>query len=267
MNVFKEMALSVYSYGSYSKFLQNKKGKVFGFGVLLITIYFILTMIIPAVLPPGSIINLGEKLRQDVPDFRLVDGTLWVDEVTEMDTGSVYLYVNTTSGQYVDYSAKLREAFHNYRTVLLIDSEKIIMKDDLEWTQHYFSDLDVDFAKEDLEQFIPWLYLICTIFLIVAFFWMTAWFFFGVLIVALLGLIIAAGMQYRLSFGQLYLMGIYSRTLPLLIKAIVSFLPFGIPFFWILNFGLSAFILAMAIRKMKEQDNQNMQNAQNIQPF
>ncbi|MCH5344337.1 MAG: DUF1189 family protein, partial [Acetatifactor sp.] len=79
-------------------------------------------------------------------------------------------------------------------------------------------------------------------------------FFFGVLFVALMGMIVASCMNYKLTFGQLYLLGIYSRTLPLLIKALISFLPFHIPFFWVINFGLSLFIMIMAIKKMKEQE-------------
>ena len=54
MNVFKEMLLSIYDYGSYSQFLKNRKGKVFGFGVLLLTIYFVLTMILPGILSGGG---------------------------------------------------------------------------------------------------------------------------------------------------------------------------------------------------------------------
>ena len=82
---------------------------------------------------------------------------------------------------------------------------------------------------------------------------MTALFFFGVLFVALIGMAVASALKYRLTFGQLYLLGIYSRTLPLIIKALVSFLPFRIPMFWAINFGISIIILALAIKKMKEQ--------------
>ena len=56
----------------------------------------------------------------------------------------------------------------------------------------------------------------------------------------------------NLSFGQLYMMGVYSRTLPLLIKALVSFLPITIPGFFIINFGISVVILICAMQKMKE---------------
>ena len=47
MNIFKEMALSIYSYKTYKEFLKNKKSKVFLFGIVLMLIYFAVTMLIP----------------------------------------------------------------------------------------------------------------------------------------------------------------------------------------------------------------------------
>lgn len=40
MNIFKEMVLSIYSYGSYKEFLKNRRSKVFGFGLMLVLLYF-----------------------------------------------------------------------------------------------------------------------------------------------------------------------------------------------------------------------------------
>ena len=61
-------------------------------------------------------------------------------------------------------------------------------------------------------------------------------------------------MQTKLTFGELYKLGIYTRTTPLLIKAVFSFLPFGIPFFWLISIGISLGYLAGAIRNMNSQD-------------
>ena len=253
MNVFKEMALSAYSLGSYSEFLKNRKSKVFGFGALLIAIYFIVTVLIPSlvsiVLPSGVV----QTLMANVPDFELRDGELWVEDVVEIDEGGAYIYIDTNS-DYVFYDADETEQFlYDYSSALLMDSEKVIIKNNGEVQGFYFSDLNLDFDKGDIVKLLPWLYVLYVLVMVFAYICVTALFFFGVLFVALLGMIAASCMKYQLTFGQLYLMGIYSRTLPLLIKALVSFLPFHIPFFWVVNFGLSIFIIVMAIRKMKEQ--------------
>lgn len=253
MNVFREMALSVYSYGSYRQFLKNKKGKVFGFGVLLMVIYFAITMLLPSLIGPDSFLGWVNSLQEKIPDFQLKDGVLWVEDVVEIDTGTSYIYIDTSPEHTAYSSAEYTFAFFDYDNVLIVFSKNFIVKSDGKWQNSKFPMLEEDFGKEDVMDFIPWLYVIYAVFLVIAYVWMTAWFFFGVLFVALIGMIIVSSMNVRLTFGQLYLVGIYSRTLPLIIKALVSFLPFGIPFFWVFNFGLSALIIGLAMTKMKEQ--------------
>ena len=262
MNIFKEMALSIYSYKSYRNFLNNKKFKVFGFGVILMLIYFIISVGVPAVdllLVDGG---LAGAIKEGVPDFELRNGTLWVDDTFIYDHGNSYIEIDTDP-EYVFYSAyEMQDFLYGYSDVLLIDSEKIIVKNKGQIQELYFMDFDFDFNKDDLMRWMPYIYLIILICLAVAFLWMTAWFFFGVLFVALISMIVASCMKCKLTFGQLYLLGVYSRTLPLLIKAVVSLFPFGIPFFFVINFGLSVLIVALAMQKMKVQ-NPNP----NPQPF
>lgn len=253
MNVFQEMALSVYSYRSYSQFLKNKKGKVFGFGVLLMAIYFAITMVLPSLIGPGSFLGWVNSLQEKIPDFQLKDGVLWVEDVVKIDTGTSYIYIDTSPEHTAGNSAEYTFAFFDYDNVLIVFSHNFIVKSDGRWQNSKFPELEEEFSKEDVMDFIPWLYVIYAVFLVIAYVWMAAWFFFGVLFVALIGMIIASSMNVRLTFGQLYLLGIYSRTLPLSIKALVSFLPFGIPGFWAVNFGLSVLVLVLAITKMKEQ--------------
>lgn len=253
MNVFKELALSVYSFGSYSEFLKNKKGKVFGFGVLLMAIYFMITMLIPSLIGILSPNGVVQTILSDIPDFELQAGELWVDDVVELEEGSTYIYIDTDPN-YVFYDAdEMEEYLYDYSDAVLVDSEKIILKNEGEVQGLYFSDLDVDFDKEDLLGLMPWFYFIYFVCMIFAYIWMTGWFFFGVIFVALLGMAVSSALKYRLTFGQLYLLGIYSRTLPFIVKAIASFLPFNIPFFWLINFGLSVIVLVLAIQKMKDK--------------
>lgn len=252
MNVFKELVLSVYSYGSYREFLKNRKGKVFGFGLLLMLIYFLVTMLLPTVFHLGSPEKLAARFRSNVPDFELEDGTLWVDDVIEIDNGDMYVYIDTDP-DYVFYDAdEMEQYLREYSQAILMDSEKLIVKSNGQVQGRYFSDIDLEINRNDLIKLIPWIYVMYIVFMVLAYIWMTALFFFGVLFVALIGLIVISCMNYQLTFGQLYLLGIYSRTLPLIIKAAVSFLPVSIPFFWVINFGLSVLIIVLAIRKMKE---------------
>ena len=263
MNVFKEMALSIYSYGSYSEFLKNKKGKVFGFGVLLILFYFLISWFIPGMINLGTPSGLVQQGREVIPDFELKNGVLWVADVFEMDEAGTYIYIDTDPGSYFPGANQITQQLRGYNSVLLMDAEKMIIKSNGQVQELYFSDLDLDFDKEDLLAYIPTVYMFIIVFDIFAYIWMVALFFFGVLFVALLAMIVNSAMHYKLTFGQLYLLGVYSRTLPLLIKALVSFLPFQIPMFWIINFGLSVLIIGLAIKKMKEQEEDRMSGYNN----
>ncbi len=261
MNIFREMSLSVYSFKSYKEFLNNRKSKVFLFAIVVMLIYFVLTIIVPF-FQLGS--GLGAMIREEVPDFELSNGVLWVDEIVQIDDGSNCIWVDTNPDE-VFYDASEMESYYaGYINVILMDSEKIIIKNSSSAMQQYrFDELGINFSKDDLEALVPSMYFIIVVVMIITYVVMTMLFFFGVLFVALIGMIVASSMKYQLTFGQLYLLGIYSRVLPLLIKACVSWLPFTIPYFWIINFGISVVILGVVIKGMKTDLLQQQMNQGN----
>lgn len=256
MNILKELAISLYDFKSYKDFLKNKRIKVFFAGIVLMVLYFTLTMIVPFI---GFQIKTGgftKIIEDNIPDFELNDGTLWVEHPIEYDNDGTYIYIDTDPDFFFYDADEIGESISDYYQVILMDSEKVIVKNKGEIMGRYFSDFDMNFSRTALQKWVPSAYLIVAVFMILAFLFMAALFFFGVLIVALIGMIVASCMKYHLTFGQLYQMGIYARTLPLLIKALVSFLPFSIPMFGIINFGISVLYLILAIQKMKETDLQ-----------
>lgn len=258
MNIFKEMVLSVYSFKSYKEFLGNKKIKVFGFGLMLMLFYFLIAYAVPFVVSQIGPSNLAKLIEEEVPDFELSDGTLWVDDVIEYEMDDQYVYIDTDP-YYVFYGAEeMKQYLVDYRQAFLLDSEKIIAKSNGEVVELYYEDLDWEFSKEKLIGWVPYIYAFMALLYAFVFVWITALFFFGVLFVALFGMIIASCMKVKLTFGQLYLLGIYSRTLPLLIKAILSLLDISVPFTLslIINLGLSLLYLGLAMQKMKEQPPQ-----------
>jgi len=252
MNIFKEMVLSVYSFTSYKEFLKNKKFKVFGFGVILMLFYFLISYLAPFVVSQLGSGNLAKVIEEEVPEFTLSDGTLWVDDVIEYEEGDQYIYIDTDPG-YVFYGAEdMKQYLVDYRQAILMDSEKIIVKNSGEVIELYYEDMDWEFDKDQLIGWVPFIYTFMAFLFAFLYIWITALFFFGVLFVALLGMIVASCMGMKLTFGQLYLLGIYSRTLPLLIKAVLSIVHITIPYFFIINFGLSLLYMGLAMKKMKE---------------
>lgn len=259
MNIFKEMGLAVYSFKSYKEFLKNRKGKVFLFSIVVMLIYFFIKMVIPFLMLNGS--GLASVIKENVPDFRLENGVLWVEEEVQIDDGDTCVWIDTDPDEVFYDADEMEEYYDDYTNVWLMDSEKMLIKsNNNNMQQFYFADMDAEFSKEDLMALVPSFYFIMVIILIICYVVMTALFFFGVLFVALLGMIVASCMRYQLTFGQLYLLGVYSRVLPLLIKALVSYLPFTIPYFWVINFGLSVVIIGIAIKGMREDLLQQQNN-------
>ena len=254
MNLFREMALSVYSFKSYREFIKNRRIKVFGFGAVFMLIYFCLSTLLPFAESQIRNGGFGSNLQSSVPDFQLRDGRLWVDGVIEYESPSGYIYIDTDPEYYFYSAEEMEDYLYGYSSAILMDSEKMIVKSNGQVQGIYFSDLDVNFDKEDLMRLIPYVYVGIGAMMIFVYLWETALYFFGVLFVALLGMIVASCMKCRLTFGQLYLLGIYSRTLPLLVKGLLELLPFGIPLYFIANFGLSALIIGCAINRIQEQE-------------
>ena len=259
MNIFKEMGLAVYSFKSYKEFLKNRKGKVFLFSIVVMLIYFFIKMVIPFLMLNCS--GLASVIKENVPDFRLENGVLWVEEEVQIDDGDTCVWIDTDPDEVFYDADEMEEYYDEYTNVWLMDSEKMLIKsNNNNMQQFYFADMDAEFSKEDLMALVPSFYFMMVIIMIICYVVMTALFFFGVLFVALLGMIVASCMRYQLTFGQLYLLGVYSRVLPLLIKALVSYLPFTIPYFWVINFGLSVVIIGIAIKGMREDLLQQQNN-------
>ena len=251
MNVFKEIIYSIYNYKYYPQFLKNKGGKVFGVGVLLSTIYFMITMLLPV-----GFFMLGGGFRglvEEIPDFKIEDGILETETSFEFEEAGTLVYIDT-SPDFVFYDTEeLEEKLDDYHQVILMDSEKIIIKDDGEIQQMPYDALGFDFERDDLMKLAPYVYIFGLLIMIFVYLWDVAFFFVGVIFVALIGMIIASSMNKKLTFGQLYKLGVYSRTIPLLLKALLSFLPFSIPMFWVINLGISAVILIFAIKNIPDR--------------
>lgn len=257
MNVFKEMGCSVAKISAYPRFLWNKKGKVFGYGVLLMTFYFIIAYMIPAIALQVRTGGIGTALKKNIPDFELSDGTLWVEESFYFDTGNEYLDVDTDL--YFDVDAA-SEFARDYSSVIILDAEKMFLKNNGDVQTFYYSDLgDMEFNRESLLSFVPMIYVCIIVVGIFMYIGQVALFFFAVLFLALIGLILGSILKVNLTFGQMYLLGIYSRTLALAVKALVKLIGISIPGFWMLNWGISLVYLFLALKQVKKNQEQQMQ--------
>lgn len=254
MNVFKELVHSLYDYKCYGMFLKNRKRKTFLYAILLILLYCFFTIGGPVIrfqVKTGGIIHL---LNLYVPDFKLEDGRLAVADIIEYEDSDFYVLINTMSESLNE--TEIIQKLHSHTTAIIMNSNQIVLQSINGMKKFRYRDLDPTMLltkKLLLDIVRPTLNGIMSIVLLLTFLFKAASFFLGALIVALICMIVASCMKYNLTFGEVYKLAIYTRTLPLLIKAALSFLSIGIPMFFIINIGISICIFREAIRAMKEQ--------------
>lgn len=70
------------------------------------------------------------------------------------------------------------------------------------------------FDKDSIMKFMPLMYLIMFLILLLYYIGVALTFFFGVLVVSLAGMILASITKAPLSFGRIYILALYGRTLP-----------------------------------------------------
>ncbi len=259
MNVFKEMGCAVGKVSAYPKFLKNKKGKVFGYSVLLLFFYFILAYIIPCLVFQARTGGFGKILDEYIPEFELYNGSFYIEDPVYFNSpGQSYVDIDTT--EYFDVDDAYDFAY-GYASVIIMDEEKIFLKSNGQVQSYYYSQLDLEFDRSDLESWIPLIYVSILFGLLFIYIFAVALFFFGVLFVGLIGLVFSSIQKADLTFGQVYLLGIYSRTLSLGIKGLVKLLESAtaitIPYFWVINFGISLIYLYMAIKHAKKEQEQS----------
>lgn len=251
MNVFSEMVHSVYDTKCYGQFLRDKKGKTFLFGFLLVMFYFLITIMVPFTkfqLSRGGVVNL---INEAVPDFTIENRTVTVARPVEYQEGNTYIFVDTDVSL---EDSRIEGYLRNYGQVVILDRERAVVKSSGQTQEIVYRDMDSEtYMTKDrlLQKISPVITVVLAAGLLIIFVGMELLFFFGVLFVGLLGMIVASCMQYPLTFGQLYKLGIYTRTTPLMIKAVMSFLPFGIPFYTVISIGISLLYLSGGIRNMK----------------
>jgi len=255
MNIFVEMVHSVLRPRSYAGFLNDKKGKTFLYGFVLVLIYFFITIMVPFIsfqLSTGGIVNLADEF---VPDFTIENRTVHVSRPVKLEEGGMYVLVDTDStfiGGSGDSDADA--ALEAYDRVLLMDSKQAVFKSNGQIQQIAYEDLDGDLfmTKEimldSLRSVVNMILVAGAVFILAG---MELLFFLGVVFVALFGMVVASCMKCRLAFGQLYKLGVYARTAPLLLKALLSFMPFGIPMFFVISICISLCYIGAGIRYME----------------
>lgn len=268
--VFKDMFYAVKSPADYKSFLEKKGWKVFLYGVLLITVYFLLVNVFPVArfqVMHGGFRSIIEYM---VPEFEIKDGKLSVPQKIRIDRQDAYVLVDVdTDYEWIeDDWAEVEQVMKEsaYRTMLFADCRTIAVKSSGQVEKINVRDLKgMDISKESIYKFIPMANLIVVLIMAIGYIVDIALFFFGVLIISLLGMIAKAVMKADfpgLTFGRIFLLCVYARTTPIAIKAVLNMFHVGVPFFWMMSAAISLVYLSLALKSMKEAEEEKSYSEQ-----
>lgn len=260
MNVFAEMIHAVYDFKGYGRFLKNGKAKTFLYGLLLSLICAFVSLILPVavVMPDGGTEQL---IREEVPDFSLEDGKLWFAkpvEYSQYDSvqGGVYILINTDRPVTQEISDIDLVAFEK---AVVMDEENILLKTNGEIVRASYSDFDLGSWDRDtlFTELLPLIRAALWGISVLMVLFSVIGFFAGALFTAVIGVVIRAVWKCSLDFGDLFKLAVHARTVPMLIKMVLAWFPVWIPFYLVVNFGISAVYMWRAILYLgKEQREQ-----------
>lgn len=248
---FSRLNKSITNISYYNVFTKESLGRSFLYLFLLsLLISFVSAIIISYNTNQGlqSLKDYGKT----IPYFELKNGELNVSG----DMPIIYKDPEDNAPIIIDTSGKTDISILNQHeeAVLILKDKIIIKRNSIDKREIAFGEIkELNFNKNTLEKFIPNIKLILNIIVIIAvIIFMPIWLFitslFSALILSLIGLIIKSITKKEISFNSIYIMSIYSLTLPLILKYIIVFnLPFTIPFFGFMYYGIAAFYIYKAI--------------------
>ena len=256
MNIFKEAFHSLWDFKSYQKFLGNRKLKVFLYGAVISILFFLITVIFPLVKFQVSTGGFEKILEDYVPEFELSGDMFQLEEPIHFEGEGLYVDIDTSPDQplYDFDDPAVQSIMKKYESVLMADYEKVYFKNKGQVNQIMFEDLTDGgtYTRDSLKQFIPMINGIIAAVVVFVFLFGIAGFFLGALVISVVGLIINSSMKTALSFGKLFLLSVYTRTLPVALKALLGVVGIHIPFLWLISFVISGVYLYMVLSKIRE---------------
>ena len=256
MNVFSELFYSFSGVKKYPEFLKNKKGKVFLYTVLVVFLFTLISQLltIPNVM---DFVDETQEALLEFPDFQMESGKLEMEESFYFDEGDVLVMIESEYGAYINdyYTSDWYDILEDYESVIIMDETTILLKND-GTIDIYDYPAEFSLNRDDVYGMIDYVYIFVAIYLVFAFIFSLIGYFLTALLVALVGMIMCSFMNQKLTFGQLYLLSLYAKTLPHLIKGLLKLI--GINFFGysIIGFAIACVYLGFAIHHMDMLDEE-----------
>ncbi len=257
MNVFSEIFYSIAGVKRYPEFLKNKKGKVILYVAIVVLIYLAIANV--RIIP--NTMNVVSELKEVVmnfPDFYLKSGKLQMEESFSYDENDILVVMESEYGSYIKELSESdwRSALYDYDSVFVMDETSILLKNDGK-INIYDYPVDFQISRDWVYDKVDYIYLFVAIYILFSYIFSLIGYFLTALLVALVGMIICSFSNQKLTFGQLYLLSLYAKTLPLFIKGLLKLINYSFFGFFIVAFAIACLYVGFAIHRMDMLEKEN----------
>lgn len=251
-NIFQQFVFSFVP-TLYDRLTRVKVGSMIGFVTLLVFAATLLSF--ASVMVSFSSIDM-EEIAAKLPEFKLSDGRLHMEEDFLFDEGSVFVYMTEDIDSF-SYDDADEIADEGYQDVLLVGRDRVSIMQNGEYQQLDYSDLGSGFALSRewiATKLAPFIKVVIFLLYIVYFLWRILWYFLCAAVYMLFAMLIASVMNRQVPGEALYRTAVYAKVLMFVITALLDLIPvvyLSVPFL----FRAAVTIVFMGVAIMKLPDN------------
>jgi len=249
LNVFKQMYYSLFSPKMMARFRFQKLGKP----ILYVFLLMLLSSVPIGIITAVSFTNAYEDLKthmEDLPEFTLEDGTLKSDQsepLIKKEDGNTFIFDATDEIKPDDVDS--------YESAIAFLKDRIIVMDSgtsQEFNYSNFSSMtftkqDVSELTQNLDNLLP---IFIPLLIFVVYLFQTGLKFIGITVLATIGLLLKSLAGRKASYKQLWVLSVYSVTIPTLFFTIMALVKTTVPFGFLLYWFVAIMLLYLTIKEI-----------------
>ncbi len=243
--IFEDFSVSMVQPSGYGSFLKRKKGAVALFVIILVTVAALANVVFPVV-TVGRM--MSDFYNYDVPYFKVENGEFFVEDEFEVKEKPLFIGMSNKK-------TYTKEDIEGFDVVVLADKQNFIMKNNSGVYSYKIKEVGdgIRFDKNSVYMFKNVFIVMLVITGIIIYLFDYVAFFIGVVLVRWVSSPFVRTLGVNLTKKEQFRLAIYSRTVPVLLGAVLGMKTVGLPY--IFSILISEIYLFKAYAHLKNNEN------------